>query len=268
MSHPITELDRFDDAVVVPDVNDTTYPTTIPQGMGALANRTRFQQNTLTLQFVADTLEGLVPGNGSFQVPIPPLGRADSLRAMAQHLMTNIKYLASAVWGAAGVGTSLFPVALAPTVESDGGATSGPPGLTYFQPSAAANQLAWTQVSIAPSTSPAIWIPITGLPLAGRISGFSYGCQGGTGHSGTLPGVMPKLTLLKNLGGTITPIASKTDTSSSAALYETLHGMSVLGLTEPLAQDTYYFFKWEGESGSNKQPGLSLSSIIMTIDPT
>jgi hypothetical protein len=58
MSHTLSESISFDPSLVVPDILDTDYPTTVPQGVQALGNRTQFlldQINTSNAR--ADTNE-------------------------------------------------------------------------------------------------------------------------------------------------------------------------------------------------------------------
>lgn len=269
MSHTSSGNDQFTDPVPVPDLLDVDYPTTVAGGLQAAADRTKFHENTLQGQFTSDTLSGVVPGD-VFDMAIPPIGRANYLRTAISKLMQNLLYVAASGWSTKGAANGLMAVPLSPSVESDGGATPLVPG-TYFQPSAASDKIVWVQVSTAPSSSPRLWIPIQGLPPAGKLTYFRFRCQGGTGHTGTLPGTMPKLTLLKlpQLTSSVASVIySKTDNTATAGVYETDHEISALGVfSEPIALDTLYFFRWEGESGTNKQTGLKLLSLTIGIDP-
>jgi hypothetical protein len=270
MSHSSDGNDTFTSPVPIPDLLDVDYPTSVADGMQAAADRTKFHENTLQGGFVSDTLPGVVAGS-VLDMAIPPLGRANFLRTIASKLMQNISYVAAAGWGTKGVSQGLMAVQLSPVVESDGGATQLVPG-TYFQPSAASDKIAWTQVTTSPSTSPRLWIPIHGLPPTGKLTYFKFRCKGGSGHTGTLPGTMPKLTLLKR-DSTVASVASviytKTDPAATAGEYETEREITAPGVfTETIAVDTLYYFRWEGESGTNKQTGLQLLSITIGIDPT
>jgi hypothetical protein len=267
MSTTVPETDDFEEEIPVPVIGDKfTYPATITEMATRLASRARHLFNTLDGQFVGETysVDNCTPGFHA--VNSPPLGRHNVLRTAIQKLLGNVGYVRGSVWGLAGVADSTMSIGIAPHAESDGGATPTVPG-TEWQPTAASSHFKWRQVT-TPTASPVLWWYVHGLPPAGTITQFGYRVQGGTGHGGTLPGTLPKLALYKRVtGASPVLIADKTDPTADAGSYETEHTVLSDGFDEPIGQDTLYFFRFDGESGSNKQDGLSIISCYITIGP-
>src|SRR6478736_6741154 len=199
MSHGLTDSDSFD-AVVTPDVLDTTYPTTVTAGLQALANRTRRHENTLqnTGTVVSETDGSIFPIAGeSSTLLIPELGRADSLRASITAIVSKIRgvryLLKSYAWGAQ---QNFMNVPIEPVCEHDGSGGVSVPGTTWV-PDIASNVISWIQQTTPVAQPILIWY-IKGLPPTGTINQIACQIHPAGGHS-ALPGSMPTLELYRHV---------------------------------------------------------------------
>lgn len=273
MSHPLIEADTFDAAVTVPDVLDTDYPTTVPLGMGALANRTRWLADTLggaagTTTVLDNTNTGVFDA-ANFSVPLST--RAGLIYTLAYQLVSTIRYVRQYLWAGA-QGSRVMAVPMDPTREGDGAGNWQPPGTAiivggpFFSTSATAGRWWWYQFAI-PTGAPELYWHVPGLPPQGTILSFSLTIKGAGGHGG-LPTTMPTLGLYKQLpSGATTQIASINDASANTTQYQLEHSLQASGLSEPLVANTTYFFKFTGEAGTNKQTLLQLFECNIGIGP-
>lgn len=269
MSHAHSESDSFDSAVVVPDVLDTTYITTVPQGLGSLANRTRYLLNTIdsaSAGTVAYT--DVTPGFASIPVPdasrYPSSGALNPIAFATRSLMGNLRQLRKYVWGCT-ESTSYKAVPIAKVAESDGDGAFAHGDVVHWW----ANATHHEQLDL-PGTAPDMYWPVQGLPPTGTIVLIAARIQGASSHS-ALPSVMPKLSLLSRAAGTIgvttfTTAASVTDTSGSTTPYQTEHALLLSDLNIVIQQNTEYYFRFEGESGTNALTGLRILTSYIAIN--
>lgn len=97
--------------------------------------------------------------------------------------------------------------------------------------------------------------------------------RGAAGHGGVLPTTVPKLTLFAQdytADSAPTTVATQSDTSASAAAYETLHTIQMTGLTSALLNEgsIRYYVQLEGETGGSAQAGLAVLDIHGLVDKT
>lgn len=281
MSHAHSESDSFDTAVVVPDVGDTTYPSTVPQGMGALTNRTRWHENTLNggvveaSEVVLETNGSVFPvNNESATIMLPATGRADVFRIGLTNAISKIRGLRSTikthVWGA-GSSNQFFPVVTPPSWERSGGGGYQTPGSTPVGDQFWNAQLyglgsvAYYQKVIS-GGAPSLVFQIAGLPPTGTIIFMGVMIKGATAHSG-LPETMPTLNLYSTVigSGGSTWLATVTDTSVNTTAYQTEHLLSLDGLSVPIGSNTIYSLEVVGEAGTNALINMYFSGLYIAI---
>lgn len=276
MSHPLTDNDSFDVAVVTPDILDTTYPAVVTQGQQSLANRTKYIQNTLSgASGATDVLNNTNTGvfdalAGNVLVPLN--ARSSIIYGLAYSLLSTIRYVRQYMW-AGSQGSRVMAVPVDPTKEGDGAGNYQPPGTAiigggpFYNTSATASRWWWYQLA-TPTAAPELYWHIPGLPPQGTILTFSLAVKGAGSHAG-LPTTMPTLSLYKQLsGGATSQIgATITDTSANTSQYQTEHFLQATNLSEPLVANTTYFFKFTGEAGTNKLPQLQLFECNIGIGP-
>src|SRR5689334_15449238 len=106
MSYNVTEADTFPTTVPTPETNDTSYPTVVPQSVTALANRTRYHENTLTGSAGTETFGPELGAEFLGNLTVPSDGRADLLRNGLLTLRNSILWLRARVPGARAAGAS------------------------------------------------------------------------------------------------------------------------------------------------------------------
>ena len=116
------------------------------------------------------------------------------------------------------------------------------------------------------------YIPVP-LPNGSTWTSAFAGFVGAAGHAafpGGKPATMPVMRAVKfnpNTGA-LTVIASVTDPSASAAVYEAAHSLTIVGMTEVIDTNTFnYFIKIETEGGANGIAGDQVygGQIIYTV---
>jgi len=90
----------------------------------------------------------------------------------------------------------------------------------------------------------------------------------GVGHGGVLPGTLPRLRLLEQapLFGAYASLASRTDPSGSAAVYDASHGFGFSSGLPVTAQDGNYLLEVRGENAAGGATNeLRIDGIEVTI---
>jgi hypothetical protein len=266
MSAPVTESDTFDAAVTAPSVNDTNYPTVVPQMATQLANRTRYLTNTLmgtaggTGEFL---LDADVTAHDQISTLVPKSSRANMFRISLTQVLgrvlfqrTRITNLSEYVWGAPGATAKSVNMPIAPIYIG-----AVPPAFSSVLTS---DVLSWTQADVV--GPPAFIWPIHGLPPNGQITALQMQVKG-SGH-GALPATMPKVELWRQTIDSTTLVASATDASASVVAYEALHAIQNLSLTENVSATYNYFVKFTGEGGANSVVfGLNIYRCQIAMGP-
>jgi hypothetical protein len=109
-------------------------------------------------------------------------------------------------------------------------------------------------------------ITFAASPRVGTLTSIALSVKGAGGHGG-LPGTMPNISIYREVPGAggSTLLGTQSDTSASTGAYETLHTITVAGLTEALTQTNLYRLVVLGETGANAATGLLVYSFSTTI---
>jgi hypothetical protein len=134
-----------------------------------------------------------------------------------------------------------------------GGAAVADPG-KWIQPSASAFAFIFFPVRVLEGDS------ITAVTL--WLTGGA-----GAGHGGVLPGTLPRLRLLEQapIFGAYASLASTTDPSPSAAVYDSAHGFGFSSGLPVVAQNGNYLLEVRGENGTGATNELRIDGIEVTI---
>lgn len=263
MSNNAAESDTFPASVIEPQLNDLDYFNSVPQGMTALASRTRFLYNGATGNVPQDTL-GLanvtLPTPGFVSVPVPAaarLGAQEPVGAATLALLKNIAHLRSYMWGAE-VNADGQPFEIQLLLASISATWAGD-----FVPSLSANIPSLTQSGL---TGAAVYLPILGLPPRGSITEVTCSISPAGGH-GAVPLNKPILTLFRLAGGSATQVATLTDPSSTLGAYGPPHLIQIAGLSEQISEGVPYYVAITGESSTNAIAGLKLTRVYIRIGP-
>ncbi len=219
MSHTLTEVSEFTASVPVPDNADRTYVTVVPQMAQALANRTKFHEDSLSGDDAAvDTIDAT--GGTEFLLPflVPKDGRADLLRNGLLNLNNKINWVRDRLFG-----TSRYAADTIAWV----------PTLTAF------NASDWTPGAYTSSTITAGYIRqstkganyavfnVPDLPAHLYIRQLKVTVSSPVSHSGSFPQTMPRIALVSiSSAGAATEIAGQVDTSSTIGAYEAVHDIT------------------------------------------
>lgn len=110
------------------------------------------------------------------------------------------------------------------------------------------------------------------VPPGDTLENVFVRLNGAPGHGGVLPTTMPVVSIVRSaIDGTLTTLASTTDSSGSAAAYETSHnvlldsGTVTFGAMPILATVNPLYCVVIGESGGSAVVGLELSSLTGNI---
>jgi hypothetical protein len=260
MSYNVTETDTFTSAVPTPEVNDTNYPTVIPQMATALANRTNHLNKTLkgtTSQIEAFTANG--QDAALADLTLPASGRADLLRNLGIALHKQIRWVRERVAGAGATAHTLTWVPAITGGAPEGGAywdvvTPAPSGA--YIPNVV--QVTATQRMVA-LTMP----PVTPGLIIGTITAR---VSSAVSHGGSLPAIMPSLGLYQfTTAASFATVATQVDTSASAAAYEAEHTIALTAST-PVVAGTTYAIMMQGEASTNAQDAsFRIYSLSMTL---
>jgi hypothetical protein len=246
MSAPVTESDTFPSAVVAPSVNDTNYPTIIPQMATQLANRTKYLRTTLMTggasSFGADTLLANATASELTDITLPAIGRADLFRNALTGLAQTTRWLRDRVLGAGAAATTIrwvpailgFPSA-SWTLTANG---SGSSGHRVLQSTASS-----FPISLAiPHVQPGLIISNIRLKVSSPAS-----------HAG-LPAVMPRLSLFNTDASTgfASEMVGANDASASTAAFQAVHDIVI---STSLAVSSAYTLSLSvrGEDSTNAQ---------------
>lgn len=269
MSYNVTESDTFDPTVPVTDVADSTYPAIEAQMGQALANRTRYHENTLTGNYIGTALD-LLTTNATLQqyVPIPPDSRVGSgpnspFRAIASNLFQNFKWLKESLPGKA-KGATVIPFA---------------PVLLNAHGSARKWETVASNFTLLQTTNASTDIAFFELPItirAGTLTSVSAhvlgDVAGGNVHAANKPANMPRIDLYRyvstgsGLSGGL--VGGQVDTAATGAAYDAAHSIT-LTVSESIAPSAtmFWILKVTGESGANSIASvLTLQWLDMTID--
>jgi len=191
------------------------------------------------------------PANGDLvEGPTPELGMQD--------LANRTRWLKNRIVGANSGDALLIPFAALSNVSS------------RFSFSGVAGPLGWTQTDV--TDAGAIYFDISPvLPLQGTLTTVVAQVAGGPGHTGTLPSIVPILSVFKQTGSLAgaTTLGSQADTSADGTAYELYHSIPVTGLAEAFdhADGNRYYARLEGEAGTNKFVNLVLVVLYALVDP-
>jgi hypothetical protein len=125
-----------------------------------------------------------------------------------------------------------------------------------------------------PTSGSLIWMAFS-IPDGATLTEVRVYCNGGGGHGGSLPAVMPKVTVSRRASTTASTVGlgNASDSSANAAAYDSAHEIAVTGLSQVANRGTYDFIvAIESESGANSQPGFSVYGVrigyeVVGIDP-
>jgi hypothetical protein len=218
MSENVTESDVYSPTVIVPQVGDTTYPTTVPQGMGELANRANFLVRRLRGQGSTESLAESSATAAEADLIVPAdaiMGGGNLLKALAQGVANRIKYVKSKAHGLATYSAFVPPMPF------------GTPAGWNFISSTGGVRLQQDDTSTASFAHFSAPI-VTPGPVTRLVSVRAY-VRGGA-HA-ALPGTMPTVRVFSRShslggfgGGDVTELGSvQADTSSSAGNYDVFH---------------------------------------------
>jgi hypothetical protein len=242
MSAPVTESDTFPSSVTAPEVNDTNYPTIIPQMATQLANRTRYHQNTLTGAGASETFAFSGQDAVATDIIVPADGRANLIRNLGISLHKQIRWVRERVLGVGATATTIrwvpailgFPSA-SWTLTANG---SGSSGHRVLQSTASSFPIALA----IPQVQPGLIISNIRLKVSSPAS-----------HAG-LPAVMPRLSLFNTdpSTGFASEMVGADDSSASTAAFQAVHEIVI---TTSLATSSAYTLSLSvrGEDSTNAQ---------------
>lgn len=218
MSHNLDESDAYEANVIVPDVGDTTYVSTVPQGMGNLANRTNFLWNRLVGGGETEDLNEADATAAEPAVIVPAdsiLPSGNVLKDMAVGLASRIKYVKGRAHGLANY--SVFVPAIPFGNPAGWNFTASTGAVSMQQDDTSAVAFAHFSVPL-----------VTPGPTTRLVTVRAY--VRGSSHA-SLPTTMPKLQIYARShslggfgGGDVAEIGSQSvDTSSSSGNYDVFH---------------------------------------------
>jgi hypothetical protein len=129
--------------------------------------------------------------------------------------------------------------------------------------------LTWRQDDVASVGE--LQFELRNLPVGRKITGVTaYWLNK---NNAVLPVTsMPTVELLKHSVATgdawtsaKTSVGSQADTTAVVATYRLMHAISLTGLSETIAEDTEYYVKFSGETGTNATTGGNLTGIRVTL---
>lgn len=267
MSHPVTESDNYDTAVVVPDNLDTTYIGVVPQGMGSLANRTKFLNTRLTDGVTgSQVIDPAASGASldSFYDPSPKLGPLNPFTQIGTRVVETVNWMRDRIPGLYRGSGLIVSSPFSPMAD---GIVWG--YTEYHSPGI----LALLQ-KVASSSY--VHLPLPQLPYAGTLTSVRIRCAGGQATS-TLPANYPSISLYRihgdGSGNYVAAQVGSTTTDSVASGYGTAteHYLTIGGLSENLqtralpsvAGNVLYQLKLTGEFGS---PSTANNFVVIGLE--
>jgi hypothetical protein len=131
----------------------------------------------------------------------------------------------------------------------------------------ATDQPLWQQTSTP--ASPAAIFEVA-APKKGVIVAATMIISPASGHAG-MPGTLPSIGLRRRQQSALGApdiLGNQTDPSGGLGAYETVHSVTLSGLSVPIEKLDRYFLRIGGEEGANSITGLLLLDAYLFIDPS